>query len=372
VSTKTYASPRQSDNCAKMARTARLAQVDFPADLAFKLADRRRDRDSYLWAEHVADALDRLPHGVVIPIGDTGMDDDTAAVVAHEAVDAITAALRQRWFLEALVPEYDKPQASIVAAGRRTRTLLPHHDGGNSSYLTPSRLDVPDWSTDDRRTFPPNITTTRMHKLYQGFHVREVGEGESLTPYYELVGILIFALMHQSRAASVPMATLYRACAKNLRRAIEMIRRWGGGYIQLAALLGARDPKYILINCHNPDDAFSAAELSAFPEIRKLSYDGRTPIQRLFEEMIEESTGLSWLSLRERTELCVNTKRNDLVLGHNILLMHGGLGGGSMRVLDPICIVLPYPEGEAYERWLSFAWTTSYQRAVSTLAHAGT
>lgn len=351
-------------------RIANEAGIELPVSLADKLAEQRPDPQSRDWADQVAAALDRLPHGVVVRISRLGLDDRTAVTVARHAVEAVTDALRRRWSLDALMPEYGEPQDTVVPQGQSVRSLLPHHDGGNCSYLTPSRLDVSDWAAEDRRTSVQSVTTTRMHKLYQGFFVRTVGDGESLTPYYEIVAMLMLSVMRRSRTTPVAIETLHAVCADHLRRAIALLRQRGGGYVQLSAILGARDPKHILVNMHNLQDGFSAAELSAFQDLGTLIYNGKTPAEQLFEEMIEETVGLSWSALRGRTELCLQTDRHDLVLGHNILLMHGGLRGGRARVLEPMCIVLPDSSGDAYERWLSAAWKTAYQRSVATLQGA--
>jgi hypothetical protein len=353
-----------------MGRRAGDARVPLPGEVVARLAAGRSDGDCARWADQVAHRIDTACHGVVIPFSAVCDDDATAAVLARAAAEEIVAALRRRWSLHALAVEYGAPQTTGVAPGKRTRTLLPHHDGGNSSYLTPSRLDLADWRIEDRRTSPARVTTTRAHKLYQGFLVRNAGEAESLTSYYDLLAMMMTAFAHRSGAAWPDVAALVRDCAGNLRHAIARLRAWGGGYVQLGALLGVRDPKYLLVNLHNIDDAFSAAELAAFPQIGNLGRDGASPAMALFDAMIRDATGLSWSQLCARTERCVESRARDLVLGHNILLMHGALRGGADRLLEPICAVLDEPAGEAYERWLSEAWRTAYRRADAALRGA--
>jgi hypothetical protein len=346
------------------------ARVPIPAELLLKFRLGMRDRQCSLWAEDAAARVDGLPHGIVVALDGDSSDHETATIAARGVAEAIIAALGRRWSLDRLMPEYGPLQTTSVGHDRRTRTLLPHHDGGNSSYLTPSRLDVPEWPVEDRRTFPTRVTTTRAHKLYQGFLVQTVGGGESVTPYYDLVTLLMLAFRHQTGAACSSVVSLQKWCAGNLSYAMGMIRARGDGYIQLGALLGARNPRHVLVNLHNLNDGFSEAELSEFPEIAPHGSAVSNPAAKLFDEIILETTGLCWPEACMTAERRLETGKFDLVFGHNILLMHGGINGGADRLLDPICAVIEQPSGQAYEHWLAEAWRTAYWRAPSVSGEA--
>lgn len=325
----------------------------------------RSDDGCAAWADGVTSAIDGAAHGVIIPLGELCRDQATAMLAARAVAEHLVASWRRRWSLDDLTPEIGADQVTEVAPGKRTRSLLPHHDGGNSSYLTPSCADVATWAAELRRTAPRQISTTRAHKLYQGFVVLQTGEGDSITPYYDLVTMLMLAYRHQNGVEWPSLPELQEKCARDLRRSIGLIQAQGGGYIQLGALLGASDPKHILVNLHNTDAPFNDAELAAFPEIRNGS---PSPVQSLFEEMIVETTGLPWPAVCELTEQGLRTEQFDFVLGHNVILMHGGLNGGPSRLLHPICAVLQEAAGRTYENWLSANWVTAYGRATSVLA----
>ena len=339
------------------------ARVPLPAELLAKFRHNARDRACSAWAERAAARVDSLPHGIVVPLGGDATDPETATIAVRGVAEEIIGALGRRWSLDRLTPEYGSPQTTSVGRDKRARTLLPHHDGGNSSYLTPSRLDVPAWSAENRRTFPARITTTRSHKLYQGFLVQSVGEADSITPYYDLAALLKLAFRHQTGSDCCDVVSLQKWCHGNLDYSIGLIRASGGGYIQLGALLGSRNPKHLLVNLHNLNDGFGEAEIAAFPDIADVAP------ARLFDEMIRQTTGLCWPDLCMRGEWRLETGTYDFVFGHNILLMHGGINGGASRLLDPVCAVVEEASDDAYERWLAEAWRTAYRRAAEPGRH---
>ncbi|WP_271592325.1 hypothetical protein [Bradyrhizobium sp. CCBAU 65884] len=345
-------------------RLAEGARIPISSALVEKLVGGRADDECVTWTEYVTSVIDRAPHGVIIPLGQVCADRPAATHAARAVADHLVSSWRKRWFLDNLTTEIGEDQITEVALGRRTRSLLPHHDGGNSSYLTPSRFDVASWTAELRRTFSPQASTTRTHKLYQGFLVLQVGEGESVTPYYDLVTILMLAYRHQIGVTSTSVLELQDKCAKDLRHCIALLQSQGGGYLQLSAPLGARNPKHILVNLHNIDTPFSDAEVAAFPEIQNSAL---CPAQALFEEMILETTGFPWKVVRGLTEQCLQAKELDFVIGHNIMLMHGALNGGPSRLLRPVCAVLEDASGPAYEHWLSVNWHTAFRRATSVL-----
>ncbi|RVE96415.1 hypothetical protein CN172_20435 [Sinorhizobium meliloti] len=336
------------------------ARLDFSLELIWRFAEGAQDAICLDWATYASNALDTMAHGIVIPLSNIELDADMHSSVVRNCVQAIANALVKRWGLERMFVEFDKPQTTQVFNGSNLRTLLPHHDGGNSSFLTPSRCELASWSPSDRRTFPNVISTTRTHKLYQGFVVRAAGQGHSLTPYYDVVSLLKLAFEHRTGREPPSLHALVEFCAGNLRHSLSVIRQAGGGYVQLGALLGITDPRQVLVNLHNIDAPLSDEERAFFSGDFRA---GQPEALSVFDAIVVEATGIRWQSLRERTEHCLKSDEKDIVLGHNITLMHGGLCGGEERVLDPVCFVMADAEGEAYEHWLSAAWMAAFARA---------
>ena len=64
-------------------------------------------------------------------------------------------------------------------------------------------------------------------------------------------------------------------------------------------------------------------------------------------------------AFRRRFEVCVSSEQGDLVMGHNLRLVHGGLMGGPSRLLEPLCLVVDRPEGDDYEAWLARQWRSA-------------
>ncbi|WP_392714270.1 hypothetical protein [Rhizobium ruizarguesonis] len=318
------------------------ARLDFYPELVTHFADTDEHTSCIEWATYAANALDTMAHGIVIPLSGFELDADMHSFVVRNCVQAIARALIKRWGLEQMFVEFDKPQTTQVFNGKSLRTLLPHHDGGNSSFLTPSRCELENWRPSDRRTFPSVISTTRTHKLYQGFVVRAVGQGHSLTPYYDVVSLLKLAFQHRTGREPPSLHALVEFCAGNLRHSLSIIRQAGGGYVQLGPLLGITDPRRVLVNLHNIDAPLYDEDRAFFSQDFRA---GQPEALSVFDAIVAEATGIGWQSLRERTERCLKSDANDIVLGHNIALMHGGLCGGEDRVLDPVCFVMADAEG---------------------------
>ena len=229
--------------------------------------------------------------------------------------------------------------------------MLPHHDGGNASFLTPSLLDDPLSGEHMRRTSPRTVTTTRRHKMYQGFLLRDAGDFESTTTYYDLLAIARDACSHQTNRSSLAVEEVARWVGENLRYALSLIRERGGSYVTLGGMLGSRDPLHCLTAVHLADELLSARPgVEMIPELRAWTEE------RLFDRVLDEVTGEGWASTRERHEVGVRGINNDFLIGHNITLLHGGWQGGRGRVIEPICFTLDTPSGADYEEWLWRAW----------------
>ncbi|WNJ89609.1 hypothetical protein [Bosea sp. 685] len=318
-------------------------------------------------ARRIVKAMDTLPHGVNVRLGPWVATSDEAKEAAVTIATIAARELAEKWALTELSVEVDKPQISAVQSGAQYRTLLPHHDGGNCSFLTPSKRHVESWQVSDRTSQVAEVSTTRNHKLYQGFLVQEVGDRESLTPYYDLTEILADQFHVEKGRAPSSITELAAHLGSNLLHSLSVLREHGGGYVQLSSILGSKELIYLLVNIHHSHYVFSDREVNLFPDLSTITSNSRestesTPVLYLFDKMWESRLGINWEQARKRYEHVVSTQKHDLVLGHNIILMHGGLNGGTNRILDPICLVMPAPVGEGYESWLANAWEESYKR----------
>lgn len=314
------------------------------------------------WADGVAAAIER-PSGVVVRIGALRRPVDESRRLAHLAADAVCEALRRRGAPAPMRLEIDRPQATEVRDRRIVRTLLPHHDGQHCSYLTPSILDVPEWEP-ARRTFSDEgFTTTNAHKLYHGIFVAEPGEGLSVTTYVDWVAVvrLAFARAIGHEPASVP--ELARWLGGNIERSLRWQPSHGCRYLSMGAALGSRDLVQHGVSCHMAEADFSAAEHVRFPALRALREpcacpcgECGGPAERMVCAMLHHTTGLTFPAWRLRFEVAVPSEQGDLVMGHNLRLVHGGLMGGATRLLEPLCMVVDRPEGPDYEAWLAAQW----------------
>ena len=77
---------------------------------------------------------------------------------------------------------------------------------------------------------------------------------------------------------------------------------------------------------------------------------------RVFCHLLMQSVGLSWPAFRQRYEILVPSERYDLIVGHNLMMLHGGWAGGPGRLIEPLCMVVDEPSGTDYERWLAASW----------------
>ncbi|WJK36072.1 hypothetical protein [Solwaraspora sp. WMMA2065] len=260
--------------------------------------------------------------------------------------------------------EVDKPQSTYVPAGFFTRTLLPHHDGQHCSYLTPSRLDMPEWDPAMREFGTTGYTTTPAHKMYQGIFLADPGEGLSVTTYYDWISIVHEVLGARGIKDADDTVTAARWLGENLRTAVLRQPEHGCPYPSYGAMLGLGETMWHGLSFHHSESPLSSADAERFPAAVPLSRRcacGRCEgdAARLFCHMMLSATGSTWSELRERWEVAAPGEHCDLLIGHNLTMIHGGLRGGPGRVLEPLCMVVDKPEGTEYERWLSAAWRRS-------------
>jgi len=52
---------------------------------------------------------------------------------------------------------------------------------------------------------------------------------------------------------------------------------------------------------------------------------------RMFCHLLVQSVGMSWPAFRQRYEILVPSETYDLIVGHNLTMLHGGWAGGPDR-----------------------------------------
>ncbi|GAB7180216.1 hypothetical protein ATKI12_0047 [Kitasatospora sp. Ki12] len=322
------------------------------------LGDRARwDRSLPAVAAEGATALRR--HGfVVFRIGALRWGEQDSREVAHRLTAQLREQLVRDGAPEELYVEADAAQPTPVPDERQVRTLLPHHDGQHSSYLTPSLLDDPEWDPSLRTFSDTGYTTTHPHKLYQGIFIASPGEGLSVTTYYDWLRVLDDVRRSRGDAQGVSTA---RWLARNIRASFAAAQRHGSSYPTVAGFLGLTEEALLatpLLHCERP---LADAAKERFPLLRVLST--RCPcggcegeVRRVFCHVTALGAGLNWREFRERYEILAPSERFDLLIGDNLTMHHGGLAGGPGRVIEPLCLVLDEPRGPAYEDWLHHMW----------------
>jgi len=309
-------------------------------------------------------------------ISDLELDETLSRQLAVVIARTIAATLRKCGAPSSLRVEQDVPQLTEVPAGFSTRTLLPHHDCAHSSYLSPSRNDLP--GLDERwRTFSRyGYTRTTTHKLFQGIFLIHPGEGLSLTTYYPWLLLVRRSFnIHMGReAAGVPELAAY--IGENIKRAIQLREYHSGNYLTLPAALGHSSLLFHAVAPHCAEADFPQKTYADFPEIARIvdgcpCGDCPAPQARLFCRSLTETLDLDWRAFRNQYEMCVETRRYDFVIGHNLTLLHGGLKGGPSRLIEPIYLSIDSASGPEYERWLAGVWRNSQDRGWAWLDRAG-
>jgi hypothetical protein len=338
------------------------AYIDITQSLASSFLEGYRSSEVIEWAVEVARRVNRLPSGVVFRIGKLRLPLESSRRLAHTIAYSLCESLQRLGTPTDMTVEIDRSQNTSVTTGYQVRTLLPHHDGGHCSYLTPSRKDDPSWTATLRRfSKEEGYTTTQAHKLYQGIFVTDPGEGLSVTPYFDLIPILCRAYTHTTGLPAHSIKQLASWLGKNIRASLALQDQHRSRYLTLGATLGAQKLLYLGVAIHYAEADFKAEEVERFPELNEFRKIGqkqsaRPPAESFLNQVLIDTIGLTWEDFREEYEICLPSERYDFVLGHNLVLLHGGLMGGKSRLLEPICMVVNDPVGEEYESWLAQAW----------------
>ncbi|MYT77475.1 hypothetical protein YW3DRAFT_06456 [Streptomyces sp. MnatMP-M77] len=85
---------------------------------------------------------------------------------------------------------------------------------------------------------------------------------------------------------------------------------------------------------------------------------------RIFCHQVLMATGMNWDAFRSRWEILMPGEQGDLIFGHNLTMLHGGLAGGAGRIIEPLCLVVDTPDGLDYEEWLAASWRRTLPKGV--------
>jgi hypothetical protein len=329
--------------------------LPLPADVAAALLDGASAADVEQWVESLADRVDHAG-GAQVGIGELALGRERSEALARAVLDAFLAHQVSRRGLPADARVVvDDLQHTAVSAEAARRTLLPHHDGGRASFLTPSADCVPGWGSAWRAM----VEKPPPHKVFQGFLILDPGPPGARTGYYPWVGML--AAAHAWQTGRRPeLAELQEWHGANVRAVLRRRGNRGPRYVSLLSALGSRGEAYVrqpLHATHEPllDDV---AELAAGGDC---ACGCELPAERLWCKGLSETLGVSWRELRERCEVTLGGDRHDLVLGHNLAAVHAGFDGGAGRTLLPLCVAVDRPGGDAYEHWLAGLWELAFR-----------
>ncbi|WP_229402280.1 hypothetical protein [Micromonospora okii] len=340
----------------------RFAPASAFVDCADLAGSSPRDRADVV--RRLAGAAVELLHGTgfaVFRIGRLRLGVDDSRRIALDLAEQVRRTLIDRGAPGGLRLEVDKPQTTYVPEGFHTRTLLPHHDGQHCSYLTPSLLDVPEWDPGLREFGTAGYTTTPAHKMYQGIFLADPGEGLSVTTYYDWLSILQDVLGERGVKGADDPATVAGWLGDNLRAAVRGQAEHGCPYPSFGGMLGLVEPMWHGLSFHHSESPLSSRDAERYPAAVPLARRCACgtcagDAARLFCHQMTMATGRNWAEFRDRWEVLAPGEHCDLLIGHNLTMIHGGLQGGPGRLLEPLCLVVDDPEGTEYERWLAAAW----------------
>lgn len=343
------------------------ARIDVPGTIVDELLLGEQSPEVTAWISEVARRLNSLASGIVICIGKLRLSLEKSRLLAHSIGHALCDELIKSGAPDNMSVEIANLLQPSLIKHYKVRTLLPHHDGGHCTYLSPSMLDNPDWKPQWRSFSNEGYTTTAAHKLYQGIFIVEPGEGLSITTYYDWLAVLHHAYEYNTGNIPDSLDQVMSWLGLNILRALELQPQHRCGYLTLGGALGGTRLSYLGTPIHRAEADFSSEEIKMFPELEQynVSVDKSrySPTERFLSQVLTDTMGVSWPEFRNIYEVCLPSERFDLVLAHNLTLLHGGLMGGPGRQLEPICMTLDSPIGIQYEQWLAQSW----RRGVSFL-----
>ncbi|WP_137791886.1 hypothetical protein [Bacillus sp. E(2018)] len=303
--------------------------------------------------------------GVVIQIGKLRLSQDKSEEIADKISYALCEVLKTHGAPSEMKVEIDRPQETHVPVGFKFRNLLPHHDGGHCTYLTPSTHDVPDWNPKRRTYSNETFFTTHSHKLYQGLFVIEPGEGLSVTTYFNLIKMVKNAYLRKFNLEDAKVEDVAKWLGNNIDRSIKNQDIHLSKYLSLGAALGCEEVLDHAISVHWSEETFTQEQLDEYPELQSLLHNCpcgtcSAPAGRFYCRQLYLTLGLTLQEFRRDYEVCLPSERFDLVLGNNISILHGGFMGGKSRYFKPICMVMDdVTNSGEYEDWLSGLWRST-------------
>jgi hypothetical protein len=129
-------------------------------------------------------------------------------------------------------------------------------------------------------------------------------------------------------------------------------------------MLGLEEPLWHGLSFHHSEAVLTKEDRGRYPAAVPLA--GRCACgecsgeaARLFCHQVLMATGLPWAQFRRRWEVLAPGEHCDVLFGHNLTMLHGGLAGGPGRIIEPLCLVMDTPAGPEYERWLAASWRRS-------------
>ncbi len=325
------------------------AVVAVPEEVARAILDGRAYAGIGDWMGYLSSALDQHL-GLQVEISALSLDLKSSERLARGILEAFRReAIGAQALPRATFVAAGSPESTVVPEGESVRSLLPHHDGGRSSFLTPSALHEPHWRGDWRA----KVSDPPSHKLYQGFLILDPGAPGAQTAYYPWVRIIAHAYERRvGQAASLP--ELARWYGANLHGMVAGQGVADAPYVSLIRALGSVDERQSLQPLHAVHEPLVTNILDGTD--RPCKCGCRWPAERAWCMGLRETLGMSWRAVRDRWQTLVGGRRRDLVLGHNLIAVHAGFGGSVERRLLPLSIALATPRGDEYERWLARAW----------------
>ncbi|WP_170006020.1 hypothetical protein [Bacillus fonticola] len=299
--------------------------------------------------------------GLAIKLSKLNLDINETKEVAIKILNRLIPYLIEYSAPKNISLEVDKEQKTVVREEGGSRTLLPHHDGGHCSYLTPSVIDVPEWDTKYRVFSNKNFYTTHMHKIIQGILILNPGEQDSITTYYDWIQILEDAYRYQHSGKMPSIVDLQKWLGSNIQYSLNKQNIHNNKYLNMAAALGAKDLMYHTLSLHSTSEKISEDILRSNKKLSDIQQSCacqmcNSNILRVLCHVLKETMGISYEEFIHKYEKKVYSEQLDLVIGNNLSLLHGGFNGGSERLILPMCIVLEETSDISYERYLKNLW----------------
>jgi len=262
----------------------------------------------------------------------------------------------------------DESYGTPVAPFREKRFLLPHHDGGHCSFLSPSRLDYSDFAASER-VFSTSVYWKRpSHKLYQGFLITNPGIPAGVTWYYSTLTLLWDAFAYRYGRPATGTRELAHFNVENIRRSKENQSIHGCRYLALGALLGSTQLEHhVMPSGPRAESELWPGQYACLPALCEMT--DRCPCglcegpgERLLCHTCMHTLGKSWPEVHAEYATRVVGELHDALIGNNLTQLHAADSNASRTIL-PLCIVTDQALGDAYERWLAKQWQQWYAGA---------